>query len=685
MDCKWFWVLLVMVLVSSAEGCWEEERTALLQLKHLFSNSRRYPYNWVENSECCRWESVTCDNTGRVINLDLYCIRDWNLGEWYLNASLFSPFQQLQSLNLSCNNIAGCIENEGFERLSRLSNLKELNLEGNNFNNNILSSLDGLSSLKYLNLESNGFKGAVNIEGLHSLKELDMSSNEIDHFVSPKGLSNLEVLDLSYNNLNNSILSSLGDLSSLKSLYLNNNGLTGTVDVQGLSNLEVINLSGNNLSHNILSSLGGLSSLKSLYLRDIGLNGTVDVEGLCSLKNLEELYMDWNKIDKFVNSKDNKGLKKLNALSLYGGIETADAIVFLQSILRLFPSLKTLDLSCNSFNQTMIARELHNLTTLEELNLDGSELHISFLQTVATCTSLKHLSMRYCELNGISQVQGRFDISINFFHGQIPIEIDAKLPKLYYFNISRNSFNGGIPSSFGNMSFLQFLDLSNNKLAGGIPEHLAIGCFSLAQLVLSNNKLQGHIFSNTMNLKQLVILQLDGEIPRWIRNLSTLVVIAMSNNELEGIKQVYLSRNRLQGQLKDAFYINSSNLVVLDLSYNHFKGTIPSWIGKLSSLRLPYLSYLGNPFLCGLPLNKSCNPVESPSLTPRASTDNKEEDDSDFVDMDIFYVTFVVTYIVVLLVIVGILYVNPYWRRTWFYLVEKLMISCYYFVIDHLP
>ncbi|KAJ0089967.1 hypothetical protein Patl1_14701 [Pistacia atlantica] len=327
MDCKWFWVFLVMMLVSLGEGCWEEERTALLQLKHFFPNPYGYLDDWVKNSECCRWECVMCDNnTGRVIKLDLWHVRDWNLGEWYLNASLFSPFQQLQSLDLSGNNISGCIENEGFERLSRLSNLKKLNLGFNNFNNNILSSLDGLSSLKYLYLFINRFKGAINIEGLHSLKKLDMSFNEIDYLVSPKGLSNLEVIHLSGNNLNNSMLPSLSDLSSLKSLYLDDNELTGTVDVQeelymgwnridkfvnskGLSNLEVMDLSGNNLSNSILSSSSGLFSLKSLYLRDIGLNGTVDVEGLCSLKNLEVLYMDWNKIDKFVNS---KGIPSLN-------------------------------------------------------------------------------------------------------------------------------------------------------------------------------------------------------------------------------------------------------------------------------------------------------------------------------------------------------------------------------------
>ncbi|KAJ0089965.1 hypothetical protein Patl1_14703 [Pistacia atlantica] len=307
MDSKWFCVLLVMMLVSLGEGCWEEERTALLQLKPFF-DSFNYLHNWVKNSKCCEWGMVACNNiTHKVITLDLSTTRDEKLGEWYLNASLFSPFQQLQSLDLSFNYISGCIENEGFERLSRLSNLEKLNLRGNNFNNNILSSLAGLSSLKYLDLGENRFKEAINIEGLHSLKVLDMSYNEIDTFVSPKGLSNLELIDLSGNKLNNSIL----------------------------------------------SSLGGFSSLKSLYLEDIGLNGTIDLEGLQSLENLEEFYMGWNRIDKFVNSK-----------------------------------------------------ELHNLTTLEELILDGSKLDISFLQTVATFTSLKHLLMSGCELNDISQVQG---------------------------------------------------------------------------------------------------------------------------------------------------------------------------------------------------------------------------------------------------------------------------------------
>ncbi|KAK0572458.1 hypothetical protein LWI29_031750 [Acer saccharum] len=110
-----FVVVLILVSLESrwSEGCQEQERFALLQLKPFFN------LDWVEgdhNSDCCQWYWVECNNdtTSRVISLDLsYARNNDEMGEWYLNASLFSPFQQLHSLDLSSNGIAGCVENEG--------------------------------------------------------------------------------------------------------------------------------------------------------------------------------------------------------------------------------------------------------------------------------------------------------------------------------------------------------------------------------------------------------------------------------------------------------------------------------------------------------------------------------------------------------------------------------------------
>ncbi|KAJ9131206.1 hypothetical protein P3X46_035291, partial [Hevea brasiliensis] len=200
---KGCWILVMILLLQGSwcsDGCLEHERIALLQLKFEFISSSSSYYSssyyyshdydmplWGVNTDCCNWGGVKCNTTtGHVVELSLEGIRRG--GDWYLNASLFLPFQQLKNLSLQGNNIAGCIKNEGFERLSVLDNLELLDLSFNHFNNNILSSLSGLSSLKFLYLNYNRLKGIINIEELNylaSLKSLDFSDNAIEGFKSP--------------------------------------------------------------------------------------------------------------------------------------------------------------------------------------------------------------------------------------------------------------------------------------------------------------------------------------------------------------------------------------------------------------------------------------------------------------------------------------------------------------------
>uniref|UniRef100_A0A6N2KLJ3 Leucine-rich repeat-containing N-terminal plant-type domain-containing protein n=1 Tax=Salix viminalis TaxID=40686 RepID=A0A6N2KLJ3_SALVM len=113
-------IVPVILMVISLQvwlplGCLEEERAALLQLK----DSLNYPNgtflpSWRKgDARCCDWESVRCSSsTGRVTKLYLSGVRNGELGEWYLNASLFLLFEELVWLLLGHNQIAGWVENK---------------------------------------------------------------------------------------------------------------------------------------------------------------------------------------------------------------------------------------------------------------------------------------------------------------------------------------------------------------------------------------------------------------------------------------------------------------------------------------------------------------------------------------------------------------------------------------------
>jgi len=113
------WMLLALLTLvgewyGRCYGCLEEERIGLLEIQSLIDPYGFYLRDWMDSSNCCEWRRIECDNTTRrVIQLSLRGRRDWGLGDWVLNASLFQPFKELQSLELGKNGIVGCLENEG--------------------------------------------------------------------------------------------------------------------------------------------------------------------------------------------------------------------------------------------------------------------------------------------------------------------------------------------------------------------------------------------------------------------------------------------------------------------------------------------------------------------------------------------------------------------------------------------
>ena len=122
-----------------------------------------------------------------------------------------------------------------------------------------------------------------------------------------------------------------------------------------------------------------------------------------------------------------------------------------------------------------------------------------------------------------------------------------------------------------------------------------------------------------------------------------------------------------------------TSLAVFIVAHNDLSGTTPD--RKNQFVTFDESCYDGNPLLCGPPLHDSTK-IGPSSKMPE---DIEGEESDSFIDMGVFYMSFVVTCIAVLLGIVAVLYINPYWRRAWFNLIEVCIDTSYCFVCGSLP
>ncbi|XP_030961720.1 receptor-like protein 56 isoform X2 [Quercus lobata] len=628
---RYWWWPMVLVLVhfgmNGCFGCWEQERIALLQFEASivnYANEYYFPHWDLGNkeSDCCEWKRVKCNiTTDRVIQLTLnstlnstmfYSCRESG-GGWYLNVSLFLPFEDLQYLDLSESCIRGWVPNEGFERFFALSKLEVLHLENNYFNNSILSSLSGIASLKELYLKGNNFNG--------SIQELSK-------------LKNLEQLKLDGSSIDKSPLHKIGVMTSLNVLAVSNCGLNGTLPDRGwceLKKLQEIYLRGNNFEGRLPSCVANLTSLHVLDLSYNHFNGNIAQSPLSSFSSLE--YLSFSNNNFFIPSTFSF-LFNLSNLKIL--LSDNNILALEPDSLTLIPNfqLKVFSFSNCSFNMhnSTPPRFLHYQYDLRVINLSHNKLVGQFPNWLLE--NNKRLEIFIVHNNSF---KGPFivpydirpnmlsiDISGNYLHGPIPTNLGLIFPNLESLKMSRNEFEGNIPSSFGNLVFLQGLDLSENHFSGAIPMNFIMGFYNLEFLILSNNRFSGQIFPANSNWTKLRNLHLDnnhfsGTLPAWIGNMTYLEDIVMAKNHFEGpipielCKLVYLdfldlSDNNLFGSVPSCFnsssirffqlnknclsgpipssFQNNSNLLTLNLRDNHLTGNIPNWIGSLSSLRI---------------------------------------------------------------------------------------------------
>ncbi|KAJ8451215.1 hypothetical protein Cgig2_013987 [Carnegiea gigantea] len=236
-----------------------------------------------------------------------------------------------------------------------------------------------------------------------------------------------------------------------------------------------------------------------------------------------------------------------------------------------------------NYNPSSLHSLVHNMTTLEELNLDKVDVSSVVPLALGNLTSLRSISLSNCGL-----------------HGKFPSEI-FRLPNLETLVVSHNNDLKGILPKFPHYTPLRNLDVSWTLFSGYIPPSIG-NLGSLGTFNIEGCRFMGSIPASFGNLTDLTIFRIDfnmveGRVPPSFANLTRLVVFAITANritigpqeyswlsKLNGLLGLSLQSTNMQGTIPSGF-ANLTHLRVLCLSHNQLSGTLPLWLGNLTTLR----------------------------------------------------------------------------------------------------
>ncbi|XVF03666.1 hypothetical protein REPUB_Repub05bG0013000 [Reevesia pubescens] len=587
--------------------------------------------------------------------------------------SSITNLTQLESLYIGDNQLVGSIPNE----VNACPNLIALGLSSNLLDGTLPSWLFNISSLKYIYLYDNLLTGPIKEFQYKSLEIMSFSNNKLQGPL-PSSISqqvNLSDLDLSSNNLSGIVeFGMFSKLQNLRFLYLSNNSLslnsngTSVVDYT-LPNLTSLYLSSCNV-HEFPKFLEGAKSLQVLDLSNNRIHGTIpnwmwDV-GKDSLAYLNLSHNSLTEVEQLP-------WKELDAIDLSSNLIHGDlpipprtTTVFfisnnsligeISSLICNASSLEILDLSHNNLSGIIpqcfgnLSKSLSFLNLqmnqfrgiipptfaegchLSNLNLNGNQLQGPLTQSIINCKGLEVLDLANNKINdtfphwlGSLPLLQVLVLRSNQLHGSIQEISSSSFSKIQIFDLSSNYFSGPLPVRYirnfkaminliedGN-AMSSYMGLRDDSLSFGTFYSYSIG------IVFKGKEMElEKIFIKLMCI-DLSNNQFEGEIPKAIGMLNSLIGLNLSHNKLSGciptsignltsLEWLDLSSNKLIGTIPERL-LDLTFLSILNVSENQLHGQIPQ--GKQFNT-FGNDSFKGNNGLCGLPVSKSCSNTEPP-------------------------------------------------------------------------
>jgi hypothetical protein len=662
-----FFVLAFVLLLSFASrtsSCTEQERSSLIDFIQglLQGGDGGLRMSWVNDTDCCQWEGITCSSDGMVT--DVFVPAKGLRGT--ISPSL-SNLTRLLHLNLSHNSLQGSLPME----LVLSSSIVILDVSYNRLSGTLQerqSTNYGLP-LQVLNISSNFFTGplpSTALEAMENLVALNASNNS---FAGPMPSSicnhatSFALLDLCYNSFSGIISPEFGNCSMLKVLKAGHNNLSGTLPYElfGATSLEHLSFPNNGLQ-GVLDgpSLVKLINLTMLDLGSTGISGEMP-GSIGQLRRLEELHLDNNRISgelpsalgnctslRYITLRNNSfrgGLSRINFAQMDLRIADFSVNNFTGTVpesIYACRNLIALRLAYNNFHGPISPR-IGNLPFLSFLSItNNSFTNITYaLQQLKNCKNLTSLLIG-TNFKGETMPQ---DEAIDGFEnlqvltidacplvGKIPLWI-SRLARLEMLDLSSNKLTGPIPYWINGLQHLFFIELSNNRLTGNIPTTLMempmlqseknIARLDPKYLELpvfwtpSRQYRMINAFPNVLNLSNN---NLTGTIPSEIGHLKVLNVLDLSSNSFSGqippeisnltsLQVLELSNNQLTGEIPQALS-GLHFLSIFNVSNNDLEGPVPIG-GQFDTFATSI--YSGNPKLCGPMINADCGTEEKPS------------------------------------------------------------------------